>query len=181
MNNSWLAAQYPGAGHGQCWEPEPHLHSQCFLCRTHVVCLRLAGLCTRSLAFLHSQHPRSTRNRHLQCRLVVFFSDLFLIGHYPVNETWHPMGDFLDFPRCREVFQDFSRCREVLQNLSPDFSMFYQKLVCILLVCLQNFTAFSTRVLLTPDVGGKIQASVISERMTILKWIWNEIWSIDEV
>ena len=46
-------------------------------------------------------------------------------------------------------FQDFPRCREVLQTFLsrvPNFSMFYQKLVCTLFMCLQNFTAFSTRV-----------------------------------
>ena len=56
---------------------------------------------------------------------------------------------FQHFPRCMEVFQDFPRCRDILQNFPcrvPDFSMFYEKLACILFMCLQNFTAFSTGV-----------------------------------
>ena len=55
---------------------------------------------------------------------------------------------FQVFTKCREVFQDFTRCREVLQNFPCrvfDFSMIYQKLACILFMCMQNFLAFSTR------------------------------------
>ena len=52
------------------------------------------------------------------------------------------------FPNFYKMQGSFPRCRDVLQNFLcrvPDFSMFYQKLACILFMCLQNFRAFSTR------------------------------------
>ena len=52
------------------------------------------------------------------------------------------------FPSFYKMQGSFPRCREFLQNFPcrfPDFSMFYQKLASIFFMCLQNFTALSTR------------------------------------
>ena len=81
-------------------------------------------------------------NSALQCQISTLYSNeqehFSSLTHSKLHYVYQVF--FHVSIKCREVFQDFPRCRDVLQNFLcrvPDFSMVYQKVACMLFMCLQ--------------------------------------------